>query len=379
MGLFKKIFKGIGKVFKKVGKFIKKQFKRIGKVFGKLGFVGTIALAFLAPYALPAIAGWAGGLAASSNAFVAGFGKMVGAATKVIGGIGKAVGSVSKAVTSTVSNIAGKVGGEFLKKLGIENFMGKDLTKLDSWGQIWGKTQESFAGIKGSFKQGFREVGGLFDAGFDKATIKSSLPSSTADAVLEGAYQGGVEASPVGDPFTTTDPLTGEIVAKPAMTPVAQTNPITGETFYADAATPYSVDPTTATKSLFTPPTATSLQTSSLPEGVSSVTASTTALVDDSFKGQFVDQLKSQGAKGLATAALTPLLGGGDTGGGNVGGGMGIVDAGQTQVLPGTEVQIAFSPIVEPQSDWAIAFARDNTMFDPFAIVGKQQAPQMVG
>ena len=360
MGLFKKIFKGIGKVFKKIGKGIKKVFGKIGKVFGKLGFIGTIALAFLAPYALPAIAGWAGGLAASSNAFVAGFGKMVGAATKVIGGVGKAIGSVTKAVTSTVSNIAGKVGGEFLKKLGIENFMGKDLTKLDSWGDIWGKTQESFAGIKGSFKEGFREVGGLFDAGFDKATIKSSLPSSTADAVLEGAYQGGVEASPVGDPFTMKDPLTGDIVAKPAMTPVAQTNPITGDTFYADAATPYSVDPTTATKSLFTPPTATSLQASSLqqtPEGGNIAGKLGAAILKPIVEGLSKGEVEQQG----------------------YGGGMGIVSAPQNEVRPGTEVQMAFAPVVQPQSPWGMAFARDNTMFDPFAIVGKQQAPQMVG
>ena len=404
MGFFKKIFKGIGKVFKKIGKGIKKVFKKIGKAFGKLGFVGTIALAFLAPYALPAIAGWAGGLAASGNAFVAGFGKMVGAATKVIGGVGKAIGIVTKAVTSTVSNIAGKVGGEFLKKLGIENFMGKDLTKLDSWGEIWGKTQESFAGIKGSFKEGFKEVGSIFDKSMAETVAKdrslldvsdiSEIPSSTADAIREGAYTSPGEVgqgaySPIEDPFTMKDPLTGEIVAKPAMTPIEQVNPITGDSFYSPAANPtMMVD---GKQSLLLPDYGTT------PAGIDPVTGGTSSTVageiktqtipkkslvstkEGSFGGMFVDELKSQGARGLATAALTPLLGGGDTGGGYVGGGMGIVSAGQVQVAPGSEVQVAYAPIENPQSDWAMAFARDNTAFDPFSIVGRQQAPQMVG
>ena len=165
MGFFKKLFKGIKKVFKKIGKGIKKIAGKVGKVFGKLGIVGTIALAFLAPYALGAISTWAGGLAASSNAFVAGFGKMVGAATKFIGGIGNAIQGVSEAVTSTVSNIVGKVGGEFLQKMGIDTFMGKDLTNLASWGDIWSQTQSSFAGIKKAFTEGVAKQASLFETG----------------------------------------------------------------------------------------------------------------------------------------------------------------------------------------------------------------------
>lgn len=44
MGLFGKIFKGIGKVFKKVGKFIKKGFAKLGKFMNKFGILGQIGM-----------------------------------------------------------------------------------------------------------------------------------------------------------------------------------------------------------------------------------------------------------------------------------------------------------------------------------------------
>jgi len=49
MGIFKKVFKGIGKVFKKIGKGVKKVFKKFGKFMGKIGIVGQIAMMFVLP------------------------------------------------------------------------------------------------------------------------------------------------------------------------------------------------------------------------------------------------------------------------------------------------------------------------------------------
>ena len=49
MGLFKKVFKGIGKVFKKIGKGVKSVFKKFGKFMGKIGIVGNIAMMFILP------------------------------------------------------------------------------------------------------------------------------------------------------------------------------------------------------------------------------------------------------------------------------------------------------------------------------------------
>ena len=49
MGLFKKIFKGIGKVFKGIGKGIKKIFKGFGKFINKLGIFGQIGMMLVMP------------------------------------------------------------------------------------------------------------------------------------------------------------------------------------------------------------------------------------------------------------------------------------------------------------------------------------------
>ena len=57
MGLFKKLFKGIGKFFKKIGKGIKKAFKAFGKFMGKIGPLGSIAMMFILPGIGSAISG----------------------------------------------------------------------------------------------------------------------------------------------------------------------------------------------------------------------------------------------------------------------------------------------------------------------------------
>ena len=261
MGFFKKIFKGIKKVFKKIGKFIKKQFKRIGKVFGKLGIVGTIALAIIAPYALPALASFAGTAAASANMFVSGFGKLLGAGLKVVSGVGKVVGSVGKAISNTLSRVVGKVGGEFLRKIGIDNFMGKDLTKLDSWGTIWEKTQADFAGIKNAWSTGTKAFQEQFDiAKANKQAETRSLldvdeiGSATDAAVREGAYTDPTRFGEQGDylsgPYTPaeqgnyiTDPITGEITVKPAMTPVEKVDIFSPDTEWVPIEG--TLDPTT--------------------------------------------------------------------------------------------------------------------------------------
>ena len=49
MGIFKKIFKGVGKVFKKIGKGVKSVFKKFGKFMGKIGIAGQIAMMFILP------------------------------------------------------------------------------------------------------------------------------------------------------------------------------------------------------------------------------------------------------------------------------------------------------------------------------------------
>jgi len=107
MGLFKKIFKGIGKAFKSVGKFINKAFQKFGKFMNKLGIFGQIGMALIS---------WQmGGFIWTQ------LGKVATVATKALGTVGKALatwsptlGRVGKIVLSGVRKVmqAGKFAKE---------------------------------------------------------------------------------------------------------------------------------------------------------------------------------------------------------------------------------------------------------------------------
>lgn len=111
MGLFKKIFKGIGKVFKKIGKGVKKVFKKFGKFMGKIGIVGQIAMMFVLPGIGAALAkgfgalwtGVVGQTAAQATAAAAG----QAAGQAAVGGITSAAGqaAVANATAATAASI----------------------------------------------------------------------------------------------------------------------------------------------------------------------------------------------------------------------------------------------------------------------------------
>ena len=69
MGLFGKIFKGIGKIFKKVGKFIKKGFAKVGKFMNKFGILGQIGMMVMS-YGIGSMA--MAGLKALGSTFMSG-------------------------------------------------------------------------------------------------------------------------------------------------------------------------------------------------------------------------------------------------------------------------------------------------------------------
>ena len=128
MGIFKKIFKGIGKVFKKIGKAIKSAFKKVGKWFGKLGIFGQIALSFI-PGLGPMLSGLFKGLGQGAlrilqKGLTAGGlgGKIAKGATwiidtarKVVGGIKEGFKTITSGATSFVKNtgkwLANKIPG----------------------------------------------------------------------------------------------------------------------------------------------------------------------------------------------------------------------------------------------------------------------------
>lgn len=99
MGIFKKIFKGIGKVFKKIGRAIKKGFKKFGKFMGKIGIVGQLAMMFILPGIGGALMKGLGGMA----------GKMASLTGKFAGLQGSALGSVVKGVGTVLKSAHGFV------------------------------------------------------------------------------------------------------------------------------------------------------------------------------------------------------------------------------------------------------------------------------
>jgi len=125
MGIFKKVFKGVGKVFKKVGKFIKKGWAKLGKFMNKLGIAGQIGMMLitggLASMAFGALqtlgqgfmtglaeAGWATATAtttATAAGTAAGTGGAIAGGTIAAGTASGAAAGV--AVTGTASGAAG--------------------------------------------------------------------------------------------------------------------------------------------------------------------------------------------------------------------------------------------------------------------------------
>lgn len=107
MGIFKKIFKKIGKVFKGIGKTIKKGFQKFGKFMNKLGILGQIGMMFI----MPGIANFAmKGLMRLGSGFMqglvnAGWTTTAGVTSATSGAIG-GIARVSHAVLSTAAKVA---------------------------------------------------------------------------------------------------------------------------------------------------------------------------------------------------------------------------------------------------------------------------------
>lgn len=97
MGLFKKLFKGIGKFFKKIGKGIKKAFKAFGKFMGKIGPLGSIAMMFI----LPGIG------SAISGAFKSVIGQTAAQATASAAGASAASAATAAGASSAAASAAG--------------------------------------------------------------------------------------------------------------------------------------------------------------------------------------------------------------------------------------------------------------------------------
>ena len=124
--MFKKIFKKIRKVIKPLGKAFKKVMKPFAKIQQKLGPVGTMALMFIAPYALPAIWGafgaWAGVSAGAAAGGAASFQALAPGIQTLMKGIyaaGTKIGAAYNTVTGFISDTVGKIAGNTIGKIPI--------------------------------------------------------------------------------------------------------------------------------------------------------------------------------------------------------------------------------------------------------------------
>ena len=139
MGFFKKVFggikkhvkkitKGIMKAMKPMGKVIGKVMKPFGKIMNKLGPVGSMALMFILPMALPAIWG-------SFGTAVANMTGPLGSLLKGVHAVGSAAGNVYSTVTGAITDTIGKIAGNTIGKipLGAERTVGSTYNDFTGW------------------------------------------------------------------------------------------------------------------------------------------------------------------------------------------------------------------------------------------------------
>ncbi len=210
--MFKKIFKKIKKVLKPVGKAFKKVMKPFAKIQQKLGPVGTMALMFIAPYALPAIwgafgtwVGMAGGAAAGSAAATAAAGASFNAMSAGMQGLmqglygaGMKIGAAYNTVTGFISDTVGKIAGNTIGKIPV----GADQTV----GSLWKNFTDNL-----SMKMGAKnlELGKGLGKGFDAATRKVDFVN---DALSK------IKTPGVSEAFSTESVLSKSLLDKGALT-----------------------------------------------------------------------------------------------------------------------------------------------------------------
>ena len=213
MGLFKKVFKGIGKVFKKIGKGVKKVFKKFGKFMGKIGIVGNIAMMFILPGIGAALAKgfgaiWTGAVGqtaaqatAAANAATAVAGDAVTQAA-IAGATDVAAGEVIKqtalkAATKTAMS-AIRAGGAITQKA--TGMLASELAVVRGAGMVLQKGAQFASTIASGYKTVSQAVTGAFTE--TGKWIGGKLGMKTAEgAAMQGSWANYSQA--VTDSFAT--------------------------------------------------------------------------------------------------------------------------------------------------------------------------------
>ena len=159
----KKAVKGVGKAVKKVVKGVVKVAKKVvsavGDAMGKLGPIGTIALSFIAPYAIGALAGssigWVStigkGLQAIGSTIAAPFKALSSAAGNLLGGAVKGLGTfATEAGLNTIGSGLSTIGEKILTGIGtgVGGFEGVSDAFTKTWNGVseaWGAANDAFA------------------------------------------------------------------------------------------------------------------------------------------------------------------------------------------------------------------------------------------
>ena len=235
MGLFKKIFKGIGKVFKKIGKAIKRAFKKVGKWFGKLGVFGQIALSFI-PGLGPMLGGLFKGLGQGAMRLVAkglgakgffgaklvkGASWMIDTARKVVSGVKAGFKTVTSGATSFISNTTKWLGSKIpgVNKLFTQapkSFFGPGDSVL---GRVGAEVSNNFDAFKDA-------VGGMLKGPEGRLGLIEDQLATTKIAGVEVDYRSTTGGMNLESKSFASDPKTLELLQEKYSTEFDKLNEI---------------------------------------------------------------------------------------------------------------------------------------------------------
>lgn len=198
--------KVLGKVVKGVKKLGKGITKGVGKIMGKMGPIGTLAMGFVAPYAIGAIAagglGWASTAAQGIMNVMNTVKSVVATPFQALGNVvGKGVTSFGQSVGGTFQTITDKVGSLLTStgttvEGGAKSMFGSLTdTAKSSLGMDAGSPLSSLSGAKQQFamsplEQGLSKAEGSFSLGFEGAG-KAGSTSFFDSKALSGVQTAG--------------------------------------------------------------------------------------------------------------------------------------------------------------------------------------------
>ena len=174
----KKITKGIMKAMKPMGKVIGKVMKPFGKIMNKLGPVGSMALMFILPMALPAIWGSFGTAVSSMTG-------PLGSLLKGVHAVGSAAGNVYSTVTGAITDTIGKIAGNTIGKipLGAERTVGSTYNDFSAWAsrKMTGRNLKMTGNIQDGVVDNINEMGAKNTFEFDSMKAANATVNTPVD------------------------------------------------------------------------------------------------------------------------------------------------------------------------------------------------------